>query len=265
MTTQILRKIDRWRFETPLALALGASAGFFAWTAPAALFEQLPVVGAMGTAGRAIAAALLALVAGGVGYVAMRRKGSPAAPMAPATVVAEAPAAIVEEEPASGMPAERFRRFRRADRHPDAPPREPIIASRDLGEPFMAVGGFAPPVADPSPDEEPWWPDDSIPDGEFVEVADEPAPPHPAASASAEAEAEEPPVVAAAAAAAEPVEAPFHPAPARTGTSIAAMMERLSNGLERRAAVTDAPPARDMRPALRDALDELNRLAERRD
>ncbi len=41
------------------------------------------------------------------------------------------------------------------------------------------------------------------------------------------------------------------------------MMERLSAGMERR---SDRPvaPSRDMRPALRDALDELNRLAARR-
>ena len=43
--------------------------------------------------------------------------------------------------------------------------------------------------------------------------------------------------------------------------SITAMMERLSAGLERRATV----PPRDPTPALRDALAELNRLAERRD
>jgi len=45
--------------------------------------------------------------------------------------------------------------------------------------------------------------------------------------------------------------------------SIAAMTERLAAGMERRAG-RSLSPARDMRPALRDALDELNRLAARR-
>jgi hypothetical protein len=263
MTTQMLRTIDRWRFETPLAVALAGSAAFFALTVPAQLFEQVPVVGPMGTAGRAIVAVLLAAVSGGVGYVAMRRTAKPAAPVEVVDPVDEIP----EEERPSGMPAERFRRFRRADAHPDAPPREPIIASRDLGEPFMEVGASA--AAEPAAEHgDTWWPDTSIPEADFTEVAEE----HVVAPVTAEDIPATAPI--AEETASVEAEAPAETAPAseapsewplpRTGTSISAMMERLSAGLERRA-TADAPPARDMQPALRDALQELNRLAERRD
>jgi hypothetical protein len=62
-------------------------------------------------------------------------------------------------------------------------------------------------------------------------------------------------------------------APRAERQSLNEMMERLSAGLDRRVreAERGAPPLpprqppRDMRPALRDALDELNRLATRRD
>ncbi|WP_454885279.1 hypothetical protein [Sphingomonas oryzagri] len=253
MTTQILRKIDRWRFETPLSVALGAAAGFVAISAPAQVFALVPVAGDMGTAGRAIVAVLLAAVAGGAGYVAMRKpvKAEPE----PVDPFAEIP----EDERPSGMPAERFARFRRADMHPDAPPREPIIASRDLGEPFMDV---AAPAAAPEADTDAqWWPDSTIPDGDYVELPEgavtEPVvAATPAVEIEPEIETVEPAPVAAVADA--PVaEAPIAP---RAGhTSISAMMERLSAGLERRATV----PPRDPGPALRNALAELNRLAER--
>ncbi|MBA2932856.1 hypothetical protein HZF05_01980 [Sphingomonas sp. CGMCC 1.13654] len=252
MTTQILRTIDRWRFETPLSVALGASAGFVALSAPAQLFSQVPVAGDMGTAGRAIVAAVLAAVAGGAGYVAMR-KPVKAAP-APTDPLADIP----EEDRPSGMPAERFARFRRADAHPDAPPRPPIIASRDLGEPFMEVG--TPAVEAEVPADDQWWPETSIPDADYVEVPEEAAAkaveaaePVAAGPETVEVHAEEPKL-------AWPVEAA--PAEQPSGkASISAMMERLSSGLERRASM----PPRDPTPALRDALAELNRLAERRD
>jgi hypothetical protein len=192
----------------------------------------------------------------------MRRTAKPTAPVEVVDPVDEIP----EEERPSGMPADRFRRFRRADAHPDAPPREPIIASRDLGEPFMDVGA---PAAEPAAEhEDTWWPDTAIPEADFTEVAEE----HVAEPVKAE----DIPATAPIAEAAVPVEAeaPAETAPVsetpsewplpRTGSSISAMMERLSAGLERRA-TADAPPARDMQPALRDALEELNRLAERRD
>jgi len=262
MTTQILRTIDRLRFELPLSLALGASAGFAALSAPARLMAQVPVAGDMGTAGRAIVAVLLAAVTGGAGYLAMR-KPAKSAP-APADPIIDIP----EDERPSGMPAERFARFRRADAHPDAPPRDPIFASRDLGEPFMDVGVVPPSPSVAEPDSHAdgeWWPEATIPDADYVELPEDAVvqPPEPVAAEMAEIPVVEPevetaemsPVVAD-----TPVvpEAPVAPHPG--ATSISAMMERLSAGLERRAAV----PPRDPTPALRNALAELNRLAERR-
>jgi len=249
MTTQILRTIDRWRFETPLSVALGASAGFIALSAPAQLFQQVPVAGDMGSAGRAVVAVLLAAVAGGGGYLAMRKpvKHEPA----PVDPLADIP----EDERPSGMPAERFARFRRADAHPDAPPRAPIIASRDLGEPFMDV--VAPTAGDPDTHaDEQWWPENAIPDAEYVEVPEE------AVARTAEPVAE--PEIAEIPAEEPKLAWPLEPAQAEQPSgkaSISAMMDRLSSGLERRASV----PPRDPTPALRDALAELNRLAERRD
>jgi len=260
MTTQILRTIDRLRFELPLSLALGASAGFAALSAPARLMAQVPVAGDMGTAGRAIVAALLAAVTGGAGYLAMRKPVKAAS--APADPIIDIP----EDERPSGMPAERFARFRRADAHPDAPPRDPIFASRDLGEPFMDVGVVAPPAAEPDRDADgDWWPEATIPDADYVELPEDAVlhPAEPVAAALAEAPAAEPAVETAemSPVVAETPVVPETPAAPHPGaTSISAMMERLSAGLERRAAV----PPRDPTPALRDALAELNRLAERR-
>lgn len=251
MTTQILRTIDRWRFETPLSMALGASAGFVALSAPAQLFQQVPVAGDMGTAGRAIVAVLLAAVAGGAGYLTMRK------PVKTEPEPVDPYADVPEDERPSGMPPERLARFRRADAHPDAPPRAPIIASRDLGEPFMDVAAPPPPAAEPEADEQ-WWPETTIPDADYVEVPEE-AVAQPVADVTepvvAEVPVEEP---------VAEVSEPIAPAPAEAHSgkaSISAMMERLSTGLERRASV----PPRDPTPALRDALAELNRLAERRD
>jgi len=254
MTTQILRTIDRWRFEIPLSLALGAAAGFAALSAPAELMARVPVAGDMGMAGRAIIAVLLAVVAAGAGYLAMRR------PSRPEPKAADPIDEIPEDERPSSMPEGRFARFRRADAHPDAPPREPIIASRDLGEPFMDVGGFAPPPSEAEPQtDEAWWPESTIPDADYVEVPETDVPPAPEAAEPAAVEA---PVPEAAAVEAVPAAAPVREAtvPPRVD-SISAMMERLSAGLERRATV----PPRDPGPALRNALAELNRLAERRD
>ena len=302
MATQILRTVDRWRFEVPLALALAAATGFAALAMPRALFERLPVAGRTGTAGHVGLAVLLAIVCGVAGYRAMRRP-------------AKAVAADEDIDPSddidapSGLSEDRLLRLRRADRHPDAPPRAPIRASRDLGEPFMDVGGFAPPSGEPevAPAEaESAGP--AIIDGDYVELEDAIEPPVDAAAApelaveepaiepvaempavalhglgdpfvedasverpAAEESPVEQPAVAVAPVAeaplAEPIVAPVAPPAAATAIrqdiSIAAMTERLSAGMERRAGRQTAP-ARDMRPALRDALDELNRLAARR-
>jgi hypothetical protein len=215
-----------------------------------------------------------------------------------------------QQEPESpSVAAERLVRLRRADAHPDAPPRQPIRASRDLGEPFMDVAGFAPPppplvdlVVPPAV---------SIPDGDYVEIdptaasnaetTQEPAAEIPVADVpGAEQRAPDQPValelmneVAPAIAidtASEPVPAEesspieaFEPAPEPAPApsrpprqSLSSMMERLSAGLERRSGepLPPPPPAaalaealsgpRNVDPALRSALNQLNRLATRR-
>jgi hypothetical protein len=289
MATQILRTVDRWRFETPLALVLGAATGFAVLAMPPEIFAHVPAAGRLGMAGHVVLALLLAIVCGGVGYCAMRR---------PAKIVPidEDVDPIDELDVPSGLSEDRLLRLRRADRHPDAPPRAPIRASRDLGEPFMDVGAFTAASASgrtraDAADAEP-----VIVDGDYVEVdaapesvgeasepetvadaapaevhalgdpffappviEDAPVPPSGIEAAVVGADAVEAPVAERPA----PTQAPASSAAPRQDTSIAAMMERLSAGMERRSG-RPASAARDMRPALRDALDELNRLAARR-
>lgn len=264
MAKKILHAIDRWRFEAPLAALLGVAAGFAVAAMPASIFAQAPVVGGYGLIAQGAAAALIAVLSGVVSYILMR---PPARPGIDAATLAEAR----QEE----TPAERLHRVRRADRHPDAPPRAPIRASRDLGAPLMEVGLFFQETAGQTET-------DMILDGEFVELAAELPAPHPAEPDVGETEtldaveelAETTPVEeeeAAPIVAAAPVP-PVAPAPIlrvvapRERQSLDAMIDRLSAGLERRATlrpmdgpVGEAP--RDMRPALREALEELNRLA----
>jgi hypothetical protein len=294
MATQILRTVDRWRFETPLAIALAAASGFATLAMPHELFARLPVVGHRGMPAHIALALVLAIVCGVAGYLAMRR---------PKTVVpVDEDADLLDDIDApSGLSEDRLVRLRRADRHPDAPPREPIRASRDLGEPFMDVGASVP-KAEPDTTAEAVAAEPAIIDGDYVEleevVKSPAATPFAAASAENAAPAfvraerhalgepfvapsvDETPVeqtpVAAAPVEASAVEAPVSgsaaPIPAATpaaapaprlDASIAAMTERLSAGMERRRAGRSTMPVRDMRPALRDALDELNRLAAR--
>jgi len=258
---------------------------------PHAVFAQLPVAGNFGMPAHIGLALLLALVCGVAGYVAMRRPAT-------AVPVDEDVDPMDDIDVPSGLSEDRLLRLRRADRHPDAPPRAPIRASRDLGEPFMDVGAFAlsPPDETEAVPAEEAAADWTIIDGDYVEVDDAVVAPEPVAGAPgiehvAEAAPAKPEVghaaeagpaepddlsmpsvdqtvedeapVAAAPVAETPAPAPVvAPAP-RQDSSIAAMMDRLSAGMERRAA-RPAMPARDMRPALRDALDELNRLAARR-
>lgn len=130
---------------------------------------------------------------------------------------------------------------RRRDYHPDAPVRRPISAARDLGEP-------APP--EPARAPVPAWLDEAAPVAAPEAVVEpEPAP--------------------------EPLPAP-EPAPAEMPTSIAALMERLEQGLARRQqrpgapAVPPAPQAAAPHvfpeapdDRLQSAIDSLQRLAAR--
>lgn len=267
MTKSWLKTVDAWRFERPLALLLGVAGAFMVLTIPDELLSGVPLL-AGSLPVRIVAALAFGLLIGGAGYLAMRRP----APKSVATQVDDAPPAEEEEEGQLAA-AEVSLRLRRSDRHPDAPARAPIFASRDLGAPFMEVGAFAPP-----PEQE------AIPEGEYDELAPESgdrdelvqedeAPieaqadheTHPveALIESAPVEAETPAPIAAFAPEEEPA-----PVPARAHrASLGEMMERLSAGLEQRAGARpssfDAPP-RGREPALRDALEELNRLAARR-
>jgi len=244
MAHALIRTIDRWRFERPLALVLGLAAAFAVWAIPPELLG-----GAFAPPlGRLAVAVAAGLILGVIGYIAMRRPSPPR----------DSEADPIDEEPETPVPAERLVRLRRADLHPDAPPRQPIHASRDLGEPFMDVGAFAPP---PPPAPAPARP---IVDADFIEVehfeaviAEEPAEEPVEEPAEAEAQpAPEPEPVAA-----QP--APFVSAPQPHAASLGELMDRLSAGLERRGGKPSRPPA--AHPQLREALDELNRLASWRD
>ncbi len=281
MGGQLVRRIHGWRFEIPLALLLGAAAGFAAGVMPTNLFQQLPVVGELGLVGQGALALGLGLAFGWSGYAVMRR---------PASAAAEAVDEAVDEAVNEEAP-ERLRRFRRADFHPDAPPRAPIRAHRDLGEPFMEVGASGRVPEEQEMDRS--FADPVIPEGDYIDVSGEPFV-EPAVAPAVEIEVADealvpipveidpvdaPVVAEQVAAGTGPVAvmpssvAPLYPSPRAERQSLNEMMNRLSAGLERRVREVErtAPPLpprqppRDMRPALREALDELNRLATRRD
>ncbi len=277
MSGQLVRKIHRWRFEIPLALVLGGAAGFAASVMPTDLFVDVPLLGKFGLVGQGALALALGLVFGWSGYAVMRR---------PVATAAEADAEA-EEDSAEEEATDRLRRFRRADFHPDAPPRAPIRAHRDLGEPFMEVGASGWGASEEDADSA--MADPAIPDGDFIDVSGEPFV-EPAVEVAVVDEAVVSNAVEAAfvdvtdvaeqvVATPGPIAvtpssmATFRSAPRAERQSLNEMMERLSAGLERRVrdAARGAPPLpprqppRDMSPALRDALDELNRLAARRD
>ncbi len=279
MSGRLVRRIHHWRFEIPLALILGGAAGFAASVMPTDLFKHVPLVSEFGLVGQGALALGLGLIFGWSGYAVMRRPSAP---------VAEVEDDLVEEEA-----IDRLRRFRRADFHPDAPPRAPIRAHRDLGEPFMEVG--APLWAAEEQGTDSATADSAIPEGDFIDVSGEPFV-EPAVEVEAASETivsnevdvafvdalvltkqavAAPELVAARepVAVAPPSVATLRPTPRAERQSLNEMMERLSAGLERRVRDVErgAPPLpprqppRDRSPALREALDELNRLAARRD
>ena len=322
MLKPLIRTLNGWRFERPLALVLGAAAAFAMIAMPWSPFGRIPAVVAHGLERPLdwLLAAVAAVLAGMAAFRAMKY---------PWPVRAAAPA--IEPE-AEGPSVDVSLRLRRSDAHPDFPPREPIRASRDLGEPFMAVVGFgggadaavagsetaSERIRDAGHPETPGVPpnsveDPGVPGNEATGPGSSPAPagsppagqdePDPDAAAIATREPALPNVTAAdagieapmppatqspltlvgdveehpsiAAFTPEPLIEPApHPERARR-ESLAEMMERLSAGLERRAGRPVAPPPADMlaevlarpravTPELRDALDELNRLAGRR-
>jgi chemotaxis protein histidine kinase CheA len=282
---EFLRRIDRWRFEAPLALVLGCAAGFAASAMPDRQLSDIPLIGHLGFIGRAAIALCLGILCGMSGYAVMR--APVAAKPEPEPEVEDVD--FSDEDMTAATPAqraERMRRARKADAHPDAPLRAPIRASRDLGEPFMEVNAFPQPEG-----EEPVAESEPAP-SEAEAVAVQPETTEVEAVAAEEAHiAEEEIDVWAVQDEAEPadtveaVAAPDQTAPEsgpqpepapparREGVvradrqSLNEMIDRLSAGLERRArrngasGATPAQSQRDMRPAMREALEELNRLA----
>ena len=154
-------------------------------------------------------------------------------------------------------------RVRRRDFHPDAPPRPPILAVADLGEPMPQPQAEAPPEPEPEPEpaeEQAFEPEPEprrhawLPEPPPAPIPPEPVPePEP-----------------------EPVPAPSF------GTSIPELMERLERGLALRRSPPSAPPAAPPAPTpappapqsaapfqdlgderLQSAIDSLQRLAAR--
>lgn len=244
--TPMLRKIDSWRFERPLAVLLALSAGFMVLAMPARQVAMLPGAARLGALMQPLVASVSALLGGLIGLGVMAAAGGPA------NGLRRAPDAVDEDDDldlhltstrtaediaaAAAAAAETSVRVRRADAHPDAPPRAPILAMRDLGEPPVA------PAPEPAPDLP------AILDADFFELP-EPIAVDPAATADP-------------ASAGEPAPARSAAAPRAERLTIADLMARLDAGMAGRAA--PATPPRDARPALRDALTELNRLAARR-
>lgn len=200
--------------DAGLAAFAGAAVAFFAFAMPQDLFEALVARSGLG---RVLPAAQPPLGAD-ARWAAVAAAGVVAAALV-WTIMASlgrrpAPAANVQE-PAQPEPA---LRLRKADAHPDAPARAPILASADFGEPLEL--GFDQAVeveAEPEPEPARPIPAFLVPDKAEPRVEPE---------ALAESEAEpEPPTA--------PAPAPA-PAPAETGGTIGDLMSRFESGLARK-------------------------------
>jgi hypothetical protein len=249
-------RIERLLGPSAAAL-LGAASAFFCFAMPAALVSGL--VGALGLP-PAVAESRLALAiclglavaaATWFGFAALDRAGRPHASSFGA-LEGEADLAPV---------------LRRADAHPDAPPRRPIFAGSDLGTPLDLIDPLPADWSEPrhsvAPVAAP-----AIEYAEFQAVAPEPFAPRPARA----------PVAAVAPAVRADPPAPAAPtaalAPAAPVPTLAAMMARLEAGLVRKSLALAGAEAnvtalkREIRPiggTLRAAVDELQeRTAARR-
>jgi hypothetical protein len=254
------RGVGRNALDLPVAGLAAAAAVFFAFAVPGEMLSQivnatgLPSLFAaaeppLGLTARIAIALGGALVTFGLVFLLLRlldRSGLDTG----------------KEEPVFAPEDEEAPRLRRRDFHPDAGARRPISAARDLGEP-------APPTPPRAP--VPIWLDEAEPVAAPVEAAIVPEPEPQPAPAPAPA-----PVEAAIAPEPEPQPAPA-PAPAPAAapapempTSIAALMERLEQGLARRqprpgASAFPAPQVFPEAPddRLQSAIDSLQRLAAR--
>lgn len=119
--------------NTPMAALAGGSAGFFTFAMPAALFERLigvtglpGVIAAaqppLGDTARLGAVAVVTFTAFALTWLLLRR-------------LDRKPIAAAKPLEASNEPP----RLRRADMHPDAPSRRPVLAATDLGVPLDSI------------------------------------------------------------------------------------------------------------------------------
>ena len=139
--------------------------------------------------------------------------------------------------------------LRRADAHPDAPARAPLMAARDLGAPFLDIRA---PVAAPVPPVERKLPRDlDAPLAAFdpSAIPDEPAEPVPAVPSLCRYDPPEPVDRIETFELIPPIAAP------RTDATIHALLDRLERGVARRAE-NEAPPR-----SLDSTLSDLRRLA----
>lgn len=247
--------------DLPVAALAALSVGFVAFAMPADQFAAtisatgLPSVlpaatPPLGTTARALAVAVAAIATFGLVLALLRLLDR--RPAEPERRPVRG-GGMFDEDGESGPP-----RLRRADSHPDAPARRPILAARELGEP-----DFAPPHEArergqaPAPDFEfplpPPEPEIFASPAPLAEVAPEPYP------------------------APDPASAPAAPAQTSEDSSIPDLVARLERGLGRRqqpaarspapaAAAQPAPPApaaADRADRLRSAIEDLQRLASR--
>lgn len=247
--------------DLPVAALAALSVGFVAFAMPGDLFAEaisatglasvLPAAAPpLGATARVLAVAAAAIATFGIVFALLRLLDrQPAEPVR----MPPRPRDIFEEDFEPDLP-----RLRRADSHPDAPARRPILAARELGEPDLA-----PPPAAQQRRQAP------LPDYEFpLPQEPEPAPqPETLASAAPLAEAASEPEPKPKP---DPAPAPAAPAQPDEDSSISDLVARLERGLGRRQQPAAPSPAPAASPAvagrddrLKSAIENLQRLAAR--
>jgi hypothetical protein len=255
--------------DLPLAAAAALAVGFAAFVVPEGILTRLVEASGLpsilsaaqpplGTTARAAVAAAAAVGAFGAVFVLLRLLGGKAAPERERESARDAIFRVDEiDEPDAAAP-----RLRRADVHPDAPARRPILAARELGEPERepAPAPIAP-VQEVAPEPEPT---DEMPELDELELSG------PDIEMLVAEPVEEP-------SPAETVEAPPKPL---AEASIAELMARLERGLARRfehkSGVERSAPIREPQPQaprpplpghgddrLRSAMENLQKMAAR--
>jgi outer membrane biosynthesis protein TonB len=258
------RNAARGAIDLPVAALAAVSVGFVAFAMPSNLFDGaiaatgLPSLLSaaqppLGSTARLLVVAVAAIATFASVFALLRlldRRGA-AAP-------ARAPARSRMREVLDEVEEVEVPRLRRADHHPDAPARRPILAGSELGEPNLArpYPQRRPPEPEPEPEPQP------EPEPE-IESQPEPEPePEPEAAIEPEFIPEPEPVAA--------------PAPV-SDSSISDLVARLERGLERRQHAEEAAPETSARPdpaapeaapaaperddRLRSAIENLQRLA----